>query len=66
VAILGAFDLLKVPPIIVPPISWVYLISVSLGDRAETFPLDTPSPVETLILLFTKPFEMAEPVDYLM
>ena len=55
-AILGALDLLKVPPIIVPPVRCVSLISVSLGDNAVSLPLERPIPVETLILLLTNPF----------
>ena len=54
-AIFGAFDLANVPPIIVPPIRCVSLISVNLGDNIDIFPLDCPIPVETLILLFTNP-----------
>lgn len=43
------------PPIIVPPVRCVSLISVSLGDNAVSLPLERPIPVDTLILLLTNP-----------
>ena len=43
--ILGALDLLKVPPLIVPPESYVNLKSFSLGDKAEFGALPNWNPI---------------------